>query len=280
MSDEPKTVDVVIPYHSHHALAIRAARSALAIKGVQRVFLVSDGAEVGQDFEVVVHLENLHPKGAPGARLTGIHASKSEFIVFCDQDDVLLPLGIDELIEEVVASRSNFGFGRIFSKDKLVSFPSVKKDAYHEVLRELSLVPFSGLIVRRRDALKAGMNTALPSWQDDDFCIRLSKIGKVARIDSPVARMESTPDSISSNYARLHSGLEMLLEDNKEEILRHHGLFFLNLWKLRLCRLGVLARLQPLLLQSLPRRLAGSSFRVIVFLTATPFTLLFRRVHN
>ena len=96
-SVEPR-ICVVIPTRDRPALALRAARSALAQRGVDvRVVLVDDGSKtplsegLGLDDPRVVIVRQPVSLGVAAARNRGIASSDAPWLAFLDDDDVWAP---------------------------------------------------------------------------------------------------------------------------------------------------------------------------------------------
>jgi len=101
-------IDIVVPSYNQEAYLAEAIESALSQTVKCNVVVVDDGStdkslEIAQRYPVkVVSQVN---KGLSSARNTGIMHSTSDYVLFLDADDVLLPTCVAEILK--VAKETN-----------------------------------------------------------------------------------------------------------------------------------------------------------------------------
>jgi glycosyltransferase involved in cell wall biosynthesis len=125
----------------------------------------------------VVRQEN---RGVAAARNTGIHASKSEYVAFLDQDDEWLP----DKLELQVAFMKDKNLAMADTDFEYVSHHGSRMDGfeYHdgEFLRLLTTARMGlSTLVMRRDAIEAvgGLNEGLIYTSDWDIQLRVAERG-------------------------------------------------------------------------------------------------------
>jgi len=268
------TCSVVIPCRDRHDRVARAVASAATIPFVSEVIVVDDGssppltADLFHADRVRVVPNRLTP-GAQGARVTGGLEARGDVILFLDSDDVLVADGVRRLHERL---RSDDGtamtYGNARRGGRVTDYLRLEGHAFRAVLKNLSLCPFSGLMVRKAAVPWGTLDLTLPAWQDDDFVLTVSKGGAVAFVDTVVATMELTGDAISRSRAKQLAGLTALVDKWRPDILRELGAPRLWLWRVRRLALWCLvigdrfrARRSPL---ALVFYAAGRAFQLFV----------------
>ncbi len=243
-------VTLVIPTKNRINILCDAVQSACHLDIIQEIIVVDDNSTVPLseeafkniiDFNKITILKNQSIPGAQGSRVTGAQYASTDLLLFLDSDDLLLPDGVLELYNRICDNENlalvygNILFGQIRS-----NWIRVKENAYLSVLRNLSLCPFSGLMVRKSLIPWNELDLALPAWQDDDFCLTVARKGDINFVDTCVAINHHSDDSISRSKGRQLIGLYMLIEKWKDEILDKYGIFRLFLWRIR--GLGLMAQ--------------------------------------
>ena len=234
---------VVIPTKNRLQQTSEAINSALTFLEIDEIVTVVDGDDDdvkkysnlidSLGFPCIKVIKNKLVQGAQGARVTGLLEAKNEIIVFLDSDDLLAD-GLKCLIEEIFKNKSIvMVYGNIKCGSSESNFMQLDGSNYLRVLRNLSLCPFSGLVVRRSLLDVNQINLLLPAWQDDDFCIQAAKSGPIKFVDVISAEYRISNESISKNRSKQFVGLSMLIEKNRSEILFNFGLFRIMLWRLR-----------------------------------------------
>ena len=233
----------VIPFTTGDDFLLRAVSSLSSIDEIQEILLIDDGGEGSVPFQLRTSraevLRNNGNPGALGARLYGMAKASSDLVVFLDSDDEIIAGGIRTLIDAVedtpdlVLAYGDIQIGQTVKK----MYPTCGY-AYPLVLRNLSLAPFSGLVVRRNLLDLERVNIHLPSWQDDAFLLAAAASGKICHLGVATAVMHSDrPNRITSSAKRRMIGLHSLLDQYGGEIVKKFGLRHYVKWRLRLLSL-------------------------------------------
>jgi len=220
------TVSVIIPTHNRPDLIIRAAESVLRQTYTDLELIVVDDGLVNRAQE---HIASLHDarvryiahekeQGGSAARNTGIRAAQGGYIAFLDDDDEWLPNKLELQMNAFLNAPSDAGFcftavtNCFQHEERATTVPDGIAD-YHE----LALGYPKGfltvtLVVKQHVFRDVGMfDESLPSHQDPDLIIRISKKYKGLGINQPLVRVTMTArESIGSNAHRRIAGREML----------------------------------------------------------------------
>lgn len=186
-------------------------------------------------------------EGAQKARLTGIVESRSDWIVFLDADDELLPDSILRRTEILSDSDDETAlvYGDTYFEapgENFFRFKELYGLSYQWLCKELSLCPYSCMMVRRAAFGRAGYpDPHFPSWQDDDMVLTIGKIFPVRHCGAPVAIMHRVSNSITSSQRRIAEGCRLMVRKYTRDIVEHHGYFRLFLWNIRIARAYLLA---------------------------------------
>lgn len=241
------SVDVVIPCRDRPSLVLEAILSALEINEVDQVIVVDDYSQppledvilpqLMANCERVIFVRNDKSPGAQRSRLLGLATSRAQFVIFLDSDDLLQPPNVSQAIEKVFRDpESVLFFGDVLSGGKV--FKPGRKGGNHaeRALWNLSLAPFSGLIVKRSAAKTAQFDQDIPACQDDDFVISMAEVGPIAYIPKVLAelRVHEGVSRISNNERARHQGLTRLFEKNRMKLELAFGKKALRVWRVRI----------------------------------------------
>lgn len=225
MIDEPAhdsqqpLVSVVIPTHERPELLREAARSVAAQTYDRIELIVVDDnsatparralSDARLDSLVSVHhARHSENRGASAARNTGIQAASGEYVAFLDDDDCWKE---EKIAAQVRAFRRAdervgvvyTGIEHVASGQSTVEVPELRGDIARELLVGKSLAPTSTVMIRR-DSLQAvgGFDEELPSWNDRDLYLRLSRHCEFQPVTEPltVRRSKHDTDQLSSDY--------------------------------------------------------------------------------
>jgi hypothetical protein len=124
----------------------------------------------------------------------------------------------------------------------IMRFHQLRGASYHYLTKELSLCPYSTMLVPRRCLSKVQLpSVELPSWQDDDMVLTLGKLFPMLHCGQVVAVMHASHESITQNRFKLAEGCKMMVRKYRRDIIRNHGAFRVILWELRILRSYLLA---------------------------------------
>jgi glycosyltransferase involved in cell wall biosynthesis len=214
----PVTVSVIIPTFNCGAY-IAGALDSVSRQGIDRVRTIvvddcsTDNTEavvksVGGD---VVYFRTTVNSGPAAARNLGIEHSASRYVAFLDADDEWLPGKLHAQIDLLERDPSVIAVGgemvpfsgRASSRPK--QLPRVEIYDFRDMLMKNQLA--TPTVVVRREALRkvGGFCEMLRISEDYDLWLRLSRLGKVARICYPLARYRARTDGLSAgNVARTY----------------------------------------------------------------------------
>ena len=218
--------------------------SVISLPYVAEVIIVNDNSpddfgisifSKNIDVKKITIIENSLIKGAQGARVWGVKASKTDFIIFLDSDDRINEYGMNMLHRYAKLNKEiALFYGNVSMNGKLKKHPALHGHCFPFILRNLSLVPFSGLLIRKSRVPWDNLDLTLPAWQDDDFILTVSEGNQISYIDVTTSIMELSSNSISLSKSNQIVGLSMLLVKWRPSIIEVFGFGRLLLWRLRL----------------------------------------------
>lgn len=233
------SVSVVIPAHMRPVelrAAIRAAREQ-DYPGRLDVIVVYDRAEpdlalTAEGDRPVRVLTNARTEGLAGARNTGILASSSDLVAFCDDDDVWLP---EKLSRQVVRLQEHPEAPLVssaiivdYENRSTVRLAGTDFIAHEMFLGSRMSMVHSSTFVFRRQALMGTLgliNEEIPGSQKEDWDIllRSSALHPVVHVDEPLVRVVWGKASHFSRRwdTKITSAIWML--DHHRDLARHRS---------------------------------------------------------
>jgi glycosyltransferase involved in cell wall biosynthesis len=150
-------------------------------------------------------------EGSPLARNIGIEKAKGEFIAFLDDDDLWLPEKIEKQIK-IFENNDNVALVICYSLDKRFGHERINKPpkivSHGIVLKSFNLSSSSSYLVRKMTIDNVGgFDITLPSAQEYDLAIRLSKEHQIICVPELLMIQNSTKGQISENWNRKIKGL-------------------------------------------------------------------------
>lgn len=216
-------VSCIIPAFNSSETIIRALESCLHTSGIEEVIVVDDGstddtaelvAAAAYKASKSVRLIRQSNAGASGARNTGIHAAKLDWITFLDADDEMLQDSILSKAAHLEACRDSEGVGAVYGsffrdysmlpEPFSVTYDNVARDGVGKVGRFPGGLP---CYVFRRQALSAvgGFRTDLRMFEDFDFILRLiAEKVRIVGCQVPGFRRHYTPNSLTRGTSVQH----------------------------------------------------------------------------
>ena len=229
-----KTISVIIPTYNRTKELMQSIKTVLdqTYPGPIEIVIIDDSKEsfkpnIDKNFSKIQknreinYIHNAKKQGAPLARNLGIKKAKGEYIAFLDDDDLWLPkklekqakvLDEDKKVALVVCHSLDKRFGR----ERISKPPTV---ATHElILKAFNLSSSSSYLVRKNAIENAGgFDVSLPSAQEYDLAIRISKNHKVRCIPEVLMIQNATEGQISENWNRKIRGLLSVYHKHRKD---------------------------------------------------------------
>jgi glycosyltransferase involved in cell wall biosynthesis len=209
------TVAVVITTYNHACFLGAALRSALAQSvPADEVIVVDDGSadhpeRVTARFDGVRCIRQPNA-GLSAARNTGWRAATSEFVVFLDADDRLLPDALAHNLRRLSAEPdAGMSYGGYVDVDALAGRRHLEEflpltDGYSSLLRR-NLIGMHGAVMYRRDRLAeiGGFDEGLPACEDYDVYLRMALRFPILFVAEPLAEYWHHGGNMSSDSAMM-----------------------------------------------------------------------------
>jgi glycosyltransferase involved in cell wall biosynthesis len=223
-----KTVTIVVPTHNRPQLLRQTLKSIERQRFVDHldVILVDDGsanaADVtravkdfsGIEIEVIRHDK---PLGLSAARNRGIAAATSEWIGFCDDDDLWAPEKVAAQLTAATMARCGWAYaGAVNITLEGVVIGGAPPLPPRDVVRQLPMrnaIPGggSGVIVHKDLLTRAGVfDDCLPACEDWDMWLRLSRLEPPAWVSRPLIGYRVHESAMSLNTNALVTAAEMI----------------------------------------------------------------------
>lgn len=174
----PVLLSVVIPTKDRPDLALRAVRSVRESDSSIGVVLVDDGSRphLRRELELVARADMIDMRSGPqtgpsAARNVGVRASRSQWVLFLDDDDVVLPQGL-KAMEHLLAAAE--GAGLVFGAVEFHAADSEESE------------------VRLPETLGAGFDHVEVQFVAGGFCIARSVFDSIAGYDESLRYSENT----------------------------------------------------------------------------------------
>jgi glycosyltransferase involved in cell wall biosynthesis len=205
METVPPLVSVVLPTYDRTGYLRRAVESVLTQTYGNIELIIVDDRSPTPASEVlstlpsdrrsrIRHIRHEENRGANAARNTGIEATSGEFVAFLDDDDVWERTKIERQVE--VFDRAGPDVGVVYTgsrliddddNDLMVDIPEISGRVTRDILAGRSAGEFSVLMVRSDVIDAAGRpDERLPSWQDLEWCLRLSEHCEFEPVPEPL----------------------------------------------------------------------------------------------
>ena len=194
-------VGVVLPTRNRPELLRRALDAVLAQEyaGELRAVVVYDQAEPdkGLAADRVQVIANTRTPGLAGARNSGILALDTDFVAFCDDDDVWLPGKLAAQVEALGAARG----GELASCGVLIDYDGkhvprlafAGRVTFEDLIRSRMVMVHSSTYLARRPALlDVGMvDEQIPGSQGEDWdlALRMARRHPIVNVDHPFVRI-------------------------------------------------------------------------------------------
>jgi glycosyltransferase involved in cell wall biosynthesis len=228
-------VSVIIPTKNRHDLLVRAIKSVLNQTYSNLEIIIVDDSSSDETKshiykikdERIKYIFQNNRKGGAAARNTGILNAKGEFISFLDDDDYWAPEKIEKQLhvfkthEKICAVYSGY-FIVEAKKGKIIGAvkPKYHGNIYKRLLTENCVGTTSTVIVKSKVLINELFDESLPSCQDWDLWLRLSKFHEFWSVNEPLVYYSFHGNQISSNPEAILRGRLMFLEKHWDEIVK------------------------------------------------------------
>jgi len=232
-----KTISVLIPTYNREKELYQSIKTVIdqTYKGNIEIVIIDDSKEslkenIEKNFSRLLkkkgnikinYIHKAKKEGSPLARNIGIEKSKGEYIAFLDDDDLWLPeklekqakiLDENEKVALVVCNSLDKRFGR-----ERISRP-LKMVSHELILKSFNLSSSSTYLIRKSAIEKVGgFDISLPSAQEYDLAIRISKIKDVKCVDEVLMIQNATDGQISENWNKKIRGLLSVYNKHKKD---------------------------------------------------------------
>ena len=220
-----KTVSVIIPTYNRTEVLMNSIKTVLnqTYKGEIELIIVDDSEkslkqEIDKGFKKnlgknrkINYIHNAKREGAPKARNLGIQKAKGEYIAFLDDDDLWIPKKIEKQVE-ILDKNKDVALVICYSLDKRFGNERINKppeSITHEmVLKSFNLSSTSSYLIKKNILKEIGsFDISLPSAQEYDLAIRISKNHQVYCVPEMLMIQNATEGQISEDWDRKIKGL-------------------------------------------------------------------------
>lgn len=210
MKNEP-LISAVIPTYNRPELK-RAIKTVLdqTHKNLETL-VIGDAPGINNQKNRVTYFKNKTRKDAPYSRNVGIRNSKGEFIGFLDDDDEWLFNKLEEQLK-IFEEDPNVGLVACYSLDKRFGRERINKPPeitnYENLLKSFNFSSTSAYLVRKDVLDEIGyFDLDLPSAQDYDLALRISKHYSIKTVPAVLVIQNTTEGQISENWTRKIKGI-------------------------------------------------------------------------
>lgn len=247
---DPK-VSVIIPTCNRPELLKKAIESVIGQSYKDwELIIVDDGDELKAEEAVnsfadsrIRYLSHAVRKGGGVARNTGIKNAQGEFITFLDDDDEWLKDKLKIQMEKFANTPKDVGFcfsavKNCYNKEKEedTQVPSGTDNYFELALSGFKYFLTVTLIIKKDVILDIGyFNETLPSHQETDLIIRISKKYKGLGINQPLVKVNMSPHGqIGLNLDRRIQGRKLILSKFYQEYIQRPKVLSFHYFQLAL----------------------------------------------
>lgn len=213
-------VSIILPTYNRGHLLPRAIKSILAQTYQNFELIVVDDVSTDNTKEVVANFKDKRIKyirlnykknefscGAAKARNVGIKNSEGKFVCFIDSDDVYLPQKLEKQVNMFHLLTEDYGvvycgFRFIYDLNQKVSedfLPGLRGDVHVDLLKNNICSGITPLVKKECFLSHGYWDEKLPSSQDWDLWIRISKTYKFDFVPEVLAEAHIQGEQISTN---------------------------------------------------------------------------------
>jgi len=235
-------VSVIIPTYNRPKELMKSIKTVLdqSYKGEIEIIIIDDSKESQQKIinekfsktpenRTIKYIHKAKKEGSPLARNIGIKEAKGDYIAFLDDDDEWLPEKTDKQVE-IMDKYKDVGLVVCYSLDKRFGRERISKPtdeiSHKNILKAFNLSSSSSYLVKKEAIEKEdGFDISLPSAQEYDLAIRISKHYKVRCAPEILMIQNETKGQISENWNRKIKGLIAIYHKHSR---RYNSISFLD----------------------------------------------------
>lgn len=164
-------------------------------------------------------LPNRLSPGLPGARNTGISACATEFIAFCDDDDLWLPGKLAAQVKQLMLSGAEFASCAIeiaYGKRRVRRLAGTDTVTQDDLSRSRMVMVHSSTFLFRRGTLWADESAPGGQNEDWDLALRAAKRQPIVHVDRALVRVHWGASHYATRWADRIAGLEWMLARHPE----------------------------------------------------------------
>jgi glycosyltransferase involved in cell wall biosynthesis len=218
MSNDNFLVSVIIPTYNRPDYLKKAIQTVLNQTYDNLEIIIVDDASTTDTMNVInsfnderiIYIRNDKQSGAPVSRNNGIKKANGTCIAFLDDDDEWEPTKLEKQLKEF--DDDNVGLVVCYSLDKRFGMTRISKPkrkvSFADLLKSFNLSSTSSYVARKIAVEKAGyFDVTLPSAQEYDLAIRLSKHYEVRTVPEVLMIQNASTGQISTNWKRKIRGI-------------------------------------------------------------------------
>ena len=216
----------------------RAIASVHRQRGVSaEVIVVDDASDTDlatelADLNQIQWLRNDRNRGGGYSRNRGLAKAQGQFIQFLDDDDVLLPDKLKQQVEQFSNSTvANLAMVSCHARDlrsgeEVIRYNHFRGNIYRASLKAYTVQLTSSMLFRS-DVVRevGGFDEHLPSSQEYDLVIRLSRHYSVDYVDDILVQLNRSENQINTNFNKKRDGAVRLFRKH-DAAYREQGTAF------------------------------------------------------
>lgn len=178
----------------------------------------------------VKYFLNKRPKGAQGARNTGLSVAKGDWIALLDSDDMWLPTKLEKQVGYLKNAGKAIGLstGKAdydFENQRVLTthIPLKSKYTTEDLVYKNYLGGFSTFMFKREKALEiSGFDESFSALQDRDFYVSMSAKGEIHNLKEVLVYIRiNNSDRITLNYNYKLSGAKNFYQKHNDLIKKN-----------------------------------------------------------
>jgi len=238
MNANARTVSVILPTYNRAKTLERAINSVLTQTYSNLELIVIDDASTDNTEDIVksfkdnrvIYIKHTSNIGPAGARNTGIKRAVGRYIGFQDSDDEWMPDKLERQVKNLDSSPSGTGmvytaFVRVFSNNERKYVPSQRKRKregfIHFELINGNFIGMPTVLIKKECFDRIGLfDENLPSLEDWELFLRISKYFSISYIDEPLVTAFESEDSISKDKSSKIKAICQIIEKHDQSFRR------------------------------------------------------------